>query len=92
MIEIVSREQVDEQTTWLVAADNRGLGLEDCGCGKNIELVIAKFRGPVVEKIFVHANNEACKLAFDRNADFSPLTYENYCALFPAVEADVDEP
>ena len=90
MIEIVSRQQIDTSpTTWIVAADNAGLGLEDCGCGKIADPRIVQTRGSALEVMFYHGN-ERCMMAFRRDGDFAPLSYEDYVALFPAVEENVD--
>src|ERR1700756_2880307 len=94
---IISRTQLAHQSvTWLVAADNRGLDLHDCGCGRKVETRIvsnsayASKEHPVVDVTFFHPEHEYCRLAFG-DKDFNPLTYKEYCGLL-GLEYEEDQP
>jgi hypothetical protein len=73
---IASRESIDDQTIWMVTADERGLGLESCRCGQSVIAAITKFHGPAIELEFMHEGS-CCRAAFTRDK-FQPLTWADY--------------
>lgn len=88
----ITREELDAgNTTWLTTPDFGGLGLTDCGCGKEVEKRIIQTRQPALEVIFYHdGESSRCMMAFLR-PDFTPLTYQAYCDLFPKAIEDEGE-
>jgi hypothetical protein len=98
---IVQREDVEIQGVpyrWMVAADQRGLGLETCGCDKCAEfppdkIVEQKDYGHLVVVTFAHHRPDNmrwfCSMAFE-HPEMKPLTFDEYMAHFPATD-DLDK-
>ena len=74
---ITSRETVPDGTVWMVAADERGLGLESCRCGQSVISALTKYHGSVIEIEFSHEDGQRCMAAFTRDK-FQPLSFVEY--------------